>query len=317
MRFSLSTNWNASRHSDGEALVDEILSLGFDALELGYNTAEAHVAGIKKHIASGTVTADSVHSYCPVPISAPHGYPELYLLASLNDDDRAMATIMLGRTLEFAASMGARAVVLHAGRVFLGSWLFGSLSTRVLQDALSEAENDPASERYQKMLAKALRRRSKRATKQFDGFCRSLDTLLPRFEAKGVTLCLENLPSIEGFPDKDEMQLLHTRFATAPLAYWHDMGHAQVREYFGWEKHLDTAQALLPMTRGIHIHDALPIDNDHLPPGMGKTDFSAFAFYGTADVIRVFEPEPQTTPEALSKALRMLRQTWASDAARG
>ena len=312
MRFSLSTNWNASRHTSGEALVEEIVSLGFDALELGYNTTEAHVPGIRKHIESGAVTADSVHSYCPVPISAPHGYPELYLLASLNDDDRAMAAIMLGRTLDFAASMGARAVVLHAGRVFLDSWLFGSLGTRVLQDALSEDENNPKSERYQKMLAKALRRRAKRAPKQFDSFCRSLDTLLPRFEKKGITLSLENLPSIEGFPDRDEMQLLHTRFAAAPLAYWHDMGHAQVREFFGWETHLDTARTLLPMTRGIHIHDTLPINNDHLPPGMGKTDFSAFAFYGAADIIRVFEPEPQTTPEALRKSLLMLRQTWAA-----
>ncbi|MCL1920596.1 MAG: sugar phosphate isomerase/epimerase [Kiritimatiellaeota bacterium] len=314
MRFSLSTNWNAARHADGEALVEEILSLGFDALELGYNTTEAHVEGIRRCVASGAVTADSVHSYCPVPISAPHGYPELYLLASLDDDDRAMATIMLGRTLEFAATMGARAVVLHAGRVFLDSRLFGSLSTRQLQDVLSEAGNDPASMRYQKVLEKALRRRAKRAPKHFDGFCRSLDTLLPRFEKAGVTLCLENLPSIEGFPDRDEMQRLRARFASAPLAYWHDMGHGQVREFFGWEGHLDTARLLLPMTRGIHIHDALPIDNDHLPPGRGRIDFSAFAFYGAADVIRVFEPEPQAKPEVLRDALRRVRQAWAGDA---
>ena len=311
MRFSLSTNWNASRHSDGEAMAEEILALGFDALELGYNTAEAHVAGLKRCLASGAATADSVHSYCPVPISAPHGYPELYLLASLDDDERAMATLLLGRTLDFAASMGARAVVLHAGRVFLDSWLFGSLSTARLCDALDEAGRDPADAGYQSVLAKALRRRKKRAWKHFDGFCRSLDALLPRFERAGVTLCLENLPSIEGFPDRVEMRMLGERFRAAPLAYWHDMGHAQVREFLGWEAHLDTARALLPMTRGIHIHDAEPLTDDHLPPGEGDIDFSAFAFYGTADVIRVFEPEPRAKPEALRTALRMMRTAWA------
>lgn len=312
MRFSLSTNWNASRHADGEEMAEEILSLGFDALELGYNTTEAQAPGIRRCVASGAVTVDSVHSYCPVPISAPHGYPELYLLASLDDDERAMATLLLGRTLDFAASVGARAIVLHAGRVFLNSWLLGHLGTATLRNMLEQEDDNPLSSRYREMLAKALRRRAKRARKHLDGFCRSLETLLPRFENAGVTLCLENLPSIEAFPDAGEMQLLNKRFASAPLAYWHDMGHAQVREFFGWERHLDTARALLPMTRGIHIHDARPPANDHLPPGKGAIDFNAFAFYGEADVIRVFEPEPNIKPDALKSALDLLRRTWAA-----
>ncbi|MCL2104552.1 MAG: sugar phosphate isomerase/epimerase [Kiritimatiellaeota bacterium] len=293
-------------------MVEEILSLGFDALELGYNTMEEHIKGIKKHMASGVITVDSVHSYCPVPISAPHGYPELYLLASRDDNERAMATIFLGRTLDFAASMGARAVVLHAGRVFLDSWLFGNLGSGTLRNALDEAGDNPMAEAYRDVLAKALRRREKRARKQFDAFCRSLDALLPRFDRAGVTLCLENLPSIEAFPDVREMHLLKQRFGSfSPLAYWHDMGHAQVREFFGWEEHFHTARALLPMTRGIHIHDALPLTNDHLPPGRGVIDFHAFAFYGTADIIRVFEPDPGVKPTVLKDALNMLRQAWA------
>jgi len=291
-------------------MVEEIMSLGFDALELGYNTAEAQVSGIKRCIAAGTVTVDSVHSYCPVPPSAPHGYPELYLLASLDDDERAMATILLGRTLDFAATMGARAVVVHAGRVFLDSWLFGSLSTGRLRDALAEADDDSTSALYRRVLAKALRRRERRARKHFDRFCRSLETLLPRFEKAGLTLCLENLPSIEAFPNLREMDLLKKRFAASPLAYWHDMGHAQVREFFGWERHLDTAQALLPITRGIHIHDARPLTNDHLPPGKGVIDFNAFAFYGTEDVIRVLEPDSDVKPDVLRDALSLLRLAW-------
>ena len=48
MRFSLSTNWNVRRHETGEALTDEILSLGFDALELGYHTTDELAAGIRR-----------------------------------------------------------------------------------------------------------------------------------------------------------------------------------------------------------------------------------------------------------------------------
>ncbi len=312
MKFALSTNWNVRRHEEGEAVVDEILALGFDALELGYHTTDELAAGIRRRVQAGVTTVGSVHAYCPVPVGAPHGYPELYLLASLDEDERAMAAILLGRTLTFAQSMGARAVVLHAGRVFLKSF-FGELHTRTLVEAL-EQEGSPEGLRYQRVLAKALRRRTARVGQYFDGFCLSLDALLPKFEKAGVALCLENLPSIEAFPDEREMLMLKQRFDTPALAYWHDLGHGQVRENLGWIRHVEAAHDLLPFTRGVHIHDALPLMNDHLPPGKGMIDFDAFAFYGNDAVIKVFEPAPEVTAAELAESLRMVRAAWGGAA---
>jgi sugar phosphate isomerase/epimerase len=309
MRFSLSTNWNARRHTEGEPLVDEIIALGFDALELGYHTTELQAEGITRRIASGAISVDSVHAYCPVPLSAPHGYPELHLLASTDDDDRAMAKILLGQTLDFASSMGARAIVLHAGRLLLKSW-FKSYTTGTVLDALDDVERDSANPKFQKVLSKILARRSQQVSKIFDAFCLSLDTLLPRFERAGITLCLENLPSVEAFPDAQEMVMLKDRFPTQSLAYWHDMGHGQVREFLGLENHQAVAQSLLPVTGGIHIHDAKPPMEDHLLPGMGLIDWNAFSFYGSANILRVFEPSPDTGPVSLGTALRDLRKVW-------
>lgn len=311
MRLALSTNWNARKHAEGEPLVDEILSLGFDALELGYHTTEAQAEGIRRRIASGAITVDSVHAYCPVPLSAPHGYPELHLLASADDDDRAMATILLGQTLDFAASMGARAVVLHAGRLLLKSW-FRSYTTGTIMDLLEEVERDMAHPKLQKGMEKVMACRARQVSKIFDAFCLSLDTLLPRFERAGVTLCLENLPSVEAFPDAREMVMLKDRFRTPALAYWHDMGHGQVREFLGLENHLAVAQSMLPITGGIHIHDAKPPMDDHLLPGKGVIDWNAFSFYGPANILRVFEPAPDTGPIALGIAQRDLRKVWGS-----
>ena len=311
MRFSLSTNWNAGRHTDGGALVDEILALGFDALEMGYHLTEELVTGVRRRLQEGAVAVDSVHAYCPVPVGAPHGYPELYLLASLDEDERAMATILVGRTLAFAESMGARAVVLHAGRVFLKGF-FSELNTRTLVDALEE-EGTLEGERYQRLLAKALRRRERRAGVYFDGFCLSLATLLPKFEKAGVTLCLENLPSIEAFPDESEMMMLKRRFDSPALAYWHDMGHGQVRENMGWIRHEEMARMLLPVTRGVHIHDALPLMNDHLSPSKGKIDFGAFAFFQALPVIKVFEPSESVPGDELAASLAFVRNAWACE----
>ena len=309
MKFSLSTNWNAQRHVDGEELVDEIVALGFGALELGYHMTEELAAGVRRRVQSGAVTADSVHAYCPVPIGAPHGYPELYLLASLDEDERAMASILIGRTLTFASSMGAQAVVLHAGRIFLNSF-FGDLHTSTLVNVL-EREGALDAEKYQRVLAKARRRRAARVRKIFDGFCLSLDALLPKFEKAGVALCLENLPSIEAFPDAREMLMLKQRFDTPALACWHDMGHGQVRENLGWEPHVETARALLPYTRGVHIHDALPLLNDHLAPGQGNIDFGAFSFFGAGGILKVFEPAPDVKGAELAEALRYVEKAWS------
>jgi sugar phosphate isomerase/epimerase len=311
MRFALSTNWNARRHTEGEALVDEIVSLGFDALELGYHTTEALAEGILRRVTSGAIAVDSVHAYCPVPLSAPHGYPELYLLASTDDDERAMATILLKRTLEFASSMGARAMVLHAGRFRLKAW-FKSYTTGTLVEALEDAEGDRAKPEFQKVMTKVLSARTQQVTKAFDAFCLSLDTLLPAFEKAKIKLCLENLPSVETFPDAREMAMLKERFTTSALGYWHDMGHGQIRDFLGLENNLETAQSLLAITGGIHIHDAKPRMDDHLLPGKGTIDWSAFSFYGSADLFRVFEPAPDTGPVALSSALRDLRKLWAN-----
>jgi sugar phosphate isomerase/epimerase len=308
MRFSLSTNWNSRRHEAGEELVDEILALGFDALELGYHMTEELAKGIRRRIDEGAIAADSVHAYCPVPFNAPHGYPELHLLASLDEDERAMASILIGRTLTFAASMGARAVVLHAGRIFLNSF-FGDLGTQTLLNVFN-AEDASARERYLRHLEKARRRRAARAEKYFDGFCRSLDTLLPKFEAAGVALCLENLPSIEAFPDETEMAVLKRRFATPALAYWHDLGHGQVRENLLWCDHAGVARALLPFTRGVHIHDVRPPVNDHLAPGSGMIDFQAFASYGADGIIKVFEPASDVSGAELSASLRLVETAW-------
>jgi len=308
MKFGISTNWNSKRFESGGAIVDEVLELGFEALELGYNLTEDQAEDIKIRSGRGDIAVDSVHCYCPVPIGAPHGYPELYLLASLDDDERVMARINIERTLDFAAEMGARVMVLHAGRVFLNS-LFSKLSTITLADAISsEGGNDGM--RYLKMLEKAVKRRAARASKYFDSFCLSLESLLPVFEKSGVTLALENLPSIEAFPDMPEMLLLKERFDTPALAYWHDIGHAQVREFFGWERHLDVVTNLLPVTAGIHIHDAQPLFDDHLIPGSGEVEFKQLKVFAADRIVKVFEPSQDVTPADLKKSLEFVRQSW-------
>ena len=105
MKFALSTNWCNRRLESGEAIVEEALSLGFDALELGFRTSVEQVAGFKARL--DEMPVGSVHAFCPVPISAPQGHPELFTLASFDSAARALARAHVANNVRFAADIGA------------------------------------------------------------------------------------------------------------------------------------------------------------------------------------------------------------------
>jgi sugar phosphate isomerase/epimerase len=117
MFFSLSTRWNASRHTSGEAMIEDILGLGVSHVELGYDLSVVLVPGVRRMVNEKAVSVDSVHAFCPVPIGAPYGHPELFTLCSRDRRVRAAAVSHLTRTLEFTGEVGAGVVVLHAGNV--------------------------------------------------------------------------------------------------------------------------------------------------------------------------------------------------------
>ncbi len=191
MKFSLSTNWCNRRMASGEEIADKAMELGFEGLELGFHTTDEQVKGFKRRLSKMPV--GSIHAFCPVPLSAPQGYPELYALASFDAEARAMARFQVLKNVRFAAEMGASAVVLHAGRVMCPS------------------------------LFKRLRvwKRTRRGLKMVEILKRELEALVPELEKHGVVLGLENLPYYEGFPNAVEMPLLAGDWVKA----WFDTGH--------------------------------------------------------------------------------------------
>jgi sugar phosphate isomerase/epimerase len=259
---------------------------------------------VLRRVQAGAVRVGSVHAFAPYPLGAPGGHPELYLLASRDEDDRVMATILLQKTLRLAAEAGARAVVVHAGRIPVSP---------DSHELIECAEEDGlASRRYTKLWQRSQRRRARRARKHLDALCKSLDLILPQCARLQITLCLENLPSWEAIPTEDEMLELHQRYGSPHLAYWHDIGHGQVRENLGWIQHRAAAERLLPITAGLHIHDVRPMAQDHLPPPFGKLPFADFAFYGTAPVLRVLEPAPGIPAKELIAGREHVQQAWTT-----
>jgi len=311
MRFALSTNWNNVRLNDGAAIADEALALGFDALELGFRTMPEQLAGFRSRLAR--IPVESVHAYCPVPLGAPSGHPELHQLAHPDPTERALARQLMLKTLACAADLGAKVVVTHAGYAELDGW-FVNVGSEVLRKLLKGADGkpDPANPRYAKYLAKALKRRAHRGKSLLEAFSRELDALLPAFTKAGVTLALENLPRLEGFPNADEAAQLMTRFAGAPLRLWFDTGHARVRECHRWAAPLaDVAARVQEHVCGMHLNDVKDYHDDHREPGWGGVDFASLKpLARRAGVLHVFEPHEPVSFDELKAGLARIRALW-------
>lgn len=304
MKWSLSTNWLARRVESGEEIAERASAMGFDEMELGFHTTVEQAAGFRRRL--DLIRVGSVHAFCPVPISAPQGHPELYSLASFDEDARALARFHVKKNIEFAASIGADTVVLHAGRVSFSTFLRRGFDSGTLRAALSSAKGDLSDRRYAKLLARARRIRTERGARLLPLFRKELDALLPDLERCGVTLALENLPYLEGFPDESETKSICDALPGAPVKGWFDTGHDRVREMHGWTSSERPERDALHFA-GMHLNDVVDYNDDHLAPGEGKVDFAALAPLARAVGHVVFEPHSHVGEESLAKGLEYMK----------
>lgn len=278
MRLSLSTNWCNRRLESGEAIADTALELGFDELELGYHTTAEQAEGFRRRL--DAIRVGSVHAFCPVPISAPCGHPELYPLASLDEESAKMALLQVRRNVSFAAEIGADTLVLHAGRVACGS-PFARVRTWL---------------------------RERRGRKTLEAFRRMLERIVPELVCNQVTLALENLPYYEGFPDDGELKTVLDWGYGDWVKGWYDTGHARVGECSGWRvPGLPDAENYA----GMHLNDVTDKTDDHFAPSFGKVDFPSLKDFAHKVRHVVFEPSSQVSPEDLATGLGYIRSIWS------
>ena len=302
MIFSLTTRWNARRHETGEAMIDEILDLGFDHVELGFDLTPNLVAGVCSRVAAGRVKVDSLHAYCPLP-PVPYPSPEPFTLAATDPNIRANALHYLDNTIRFAAEIGARVVVVHAGNVEMKM-----LSPHLVELTAAGRQYDEA---YEKARMQLILAREKAVVAQLPHLYAGIERLLPVLEETRRTLAFEILPTWEAIPTEVEMERLLIHFNSPRLRCWLDMGHGQIRENLGLISHARWAKRLRPWLAGMHIHDVCHPATDHLMPPAGTTKFELFKEVAQDDIIRVLEPSPSVAAEDIVKGLGIIQAAWA------
>jgi sugar phosphate isomerase/epimerase len=303
--YSLSTCWNSSRHTDGRAMLQEVRDLGFEFAELGHGTRISLLPGILEAVDAGLIRISSLHNFCPLPMGVNVAAPNIFQFSADDPRERENAVRHTLKTFDFAARLKAGLVVLHLGSVPLKN-----LCER-LRDLVKEGQKDTP--RYQRLCEEALEKREAKKEPCLERVHEALRRLLPEAESRGLQLGIENREALAEIPLESELPLLFHEFDSPVIRYWHDTGHAQIKENLGLLYHAMHLETYADRLGGFHVHDVEFPARDHRAPGRGMIDFAALKPWVKPDHLKVFEFSPSLSVEEVQAGVSHLKNLWGSE----
>lgn len=295
-----STCWNSRRHKDGGAICDEIRELGFEYIEASHGLSLSKLPGIIKAVDEKRIKVAGVHNFCPAPIEVPGDAPDAYTFTSHRAETRERALRLTLETLQVAARLEARYVVLHMGSVEL---MLAARPTRKLESQLRHAW--VGCKEYALRKGELVRRRSKQAPLYYERARETLHTLAEKAKEYNLVLGVEGRSHFEQMPGEWEMPRLMEEFADHPhVRYWHDFGHIQRKHNLLLLNHDQYLRKLHPYLYGAHVNDVEWPSRDHRAPFQGGcVDFDhLLPAYFTRSMPLTWELSSSITKEQIAEA---------------
>jgi sugar phosphate isomerase/epimerase len=303
--YSLSTCWNSHRHTDGRAMLREIRELGFEYAELSHGIRLALVPGILEAVDAGEIKISSVHNFCPLPMGITKPAPNLYKFSAVDSRERELAVKYTLKTFEFAARVKASLVVLHLGSMELKDY------TGKLGEMLENGGKD--SPKYEKLRAEAAKAREARKAKSVARVYETLRRILPEAEKLGLKLGCENRQALEEIPLESDFVSFLREFPSPNIVYWHDAGHAQIKENLGFINHVAHLESLRERLFGFHVHDVKFPTDDHCAPGTGMINYAALKPFVKPKHLKVFELSPTLPVESVKSGIAHIKAIWGDE----
>ena len=303
--FSFSTCWNSHRHADGRALLREIRDLGFEYAELSHGTRLGLLPGILDAVDAGEIKISSLHNFCPLPMGVTHASPNLYQFSAGNARERELAVKHTLKTLELAGRVKAPVVVLHLGSLELKDY------TGKLCELLKRGERHTP--KYEKLRAETAARREARKQPFVERVYETLKKILPEAEQRGVKLGIENRQALEEIPLDGDFENFFRDFDSSNMVYWHDTGHAQIKENLGFIRQTQPLELLGARLAGLHVHDVKFPADDHAAPGTGTIDFAKLKPFVKAGHVKVFELSPGLSADAVKRGVAHVKKIWGDE----
>ncbi len=297
--LSFSTCWNSSRHSDGGAMVDEILSMGFDTIEISHGLKVSLLPGIRKAYQEGRVKVSGVHNFCPSPVELMIDAPDAYEFTSHRPQNRERALVLTLKTIETAAEYGAKYVVLHLGKVPMGK------PSHKLTDMVIDGRMN--SRQFVRQKLKMIQTREGLSPLYLDRAKEALVKIAEKAEKFQVPVAIESRSHYEQVPSEREMLSLMQEIAGPWVGYWHDFGHVQLKANLSLLDHHQWLSSMTPWLIGCHLHDVIWPERDHRVPFQGSVDFDRLLPLVPPDKPIVWELSYRRKKEDIEMALPVWR----------
>lgn len=315
--IALSTCWHSHRHQDGYLLLKEAADLGFSTVELSHGIRISLVPGILKALQENIVRVCSIHNFCPLPPGVFNAAPNLYQPTGQDKREREFWVRQTRKTIEFAVRVEARCVVLHGGSV---RHFWSNPATRLKkarEQMRKQLPQAPDAQGLEVLSQNLLRKLTAKATLFRANLLASLREIVPFARERGIRLALENREDLNEMPfDQDFPSFLTEMAAPDVLGYWHDTGHAQIKQGL----HLVRQETLLEANKshhlGWHLHDVNAEDRDHQIPGTGVVAWSSLRPFYRPDHLLILELSPRMNPQEVLQGRAFLRDWLAAGADR-
>jgi sugar phosphate isomerase/epimerase len=300
--YSLSTCWNSHRHTDGRALLREIRDLGFEYAELSHGVRISLLPGILEAVDAGEIKISSLHNFCPLPMGVDRAAPNIFKFTAENPRERENAYKHTLKTFELATRVKAPLVVLHMGCIDMKDY------TDKLIGLVAEGKRDTP--KYERLVQEAMAKREDKKERQAQYAYEVLRRLVDEAKPRGIKLGIENREAIEEIPFESDFQFFFREFRDPTVVYWHDTGHAQIKENLGFVDHNFHVASLADRLYGFHIHDVQLPARDHRPPGAGMINFAALKPWVKPEHLKILELSPSLSPEEARAGAAHIKSIW-------
>lgn len=286
-------------------MLREIRELGFEWTELSHGIRISLVPGILEAVNAGEMKISSLHNFCPLPMGVSHAAPNIFKFTSSDHRERENAYKHSIKTIELAAKVKARVVVLHMGRIEMPKF------TDPLLDLVEKGLDK--SEQYARARETVFKERKKGRDEAMARANEMLKRLAEKAEACGVRLGVENREAVEEIPLEADFPKMLEEADRPGVGYWHDTGHAQIKENLGLLNHAMHLKTMAHRLVGFHVHDVQFPGHDHSEPGTGTINFAALKPMVKPEHVKVFELHPSLKPEEVQRGAEYIYKIWGKE----
>ena len=286
-------------------MLEEIRSLGFEYAELSHGVRISLLPGVLDAVAAGVIKISTLHNFCPLPIGVNHAAPNIFKFSSPDRRERDNAFKHSIKTLDTAARVGAKLVVLHTGAVEMKDY------TDKLIDMVGEGQKE--STKFQKLCDECVNKRESRKEDPMRFATEIIQQLAEQAKQRGLKLGIENREALEEIPFESDFNFFLREFDPETVCYWHDCGHAQIKHNLGFIDHMIHLENMEERLAGFHVHDVQFPGRDHCPPGSGIIDFAAIGRLVKPEHIKVLELSPGLSLEDVQRGTAHIKSIWGAE----